>query len=313
MIEISGLTKYYGEVLAVDRISISIAKGEILGLLGPNGAGKSTTIRMLCGYLPPTQGTITVDGVSVEDDPLSVKKRIGYLPEAAPLYRDMMVYEYLSFVGKMRDLPEERLEERIREVARTCGLAGVMHKNIDELSKGYKQRVGIAHAMISDPDILVLDEPTAGLDPNQIVEIRELIKLLGRTKTVILSSHILSEVEVTCSRIIIIDKGHVVADGSPESIKTQFSGERILSIEVKGVDVDGLKGALSGLPGVVRAEARPAAAGGTALALTSRGDQDVSGPVFDAIKSRNWQLVSFQQETKTLEDIFRTLTQAPKA
>lgn len=308
MIELSGLTKYYGSVLAVDHLSVTIPKGEIIGLLGPNGAGKSTTIRMLCGYLAPSEGSITVDGVKVENDPLSVKRRIGYLPESAPLYKEMMVYDYLAFVASLRDIPAEAVDARIVEVGRTCGLSSVMHKNIDELSKGYRQRVGLAHAMIGDPDILVLDEPTSGLDPNQIVEIRELIKELGREKTVILSSHILSEVEVTCSRVIIINQGRIVADGTPENIKSRFSGERVLTIEVKGVDFETLKGALAGVAGVNALQHRSSTAGGTAIALISRGDADVSPVVFQTIKDRNWNLASFQQETKSLEDIFRSLT-----
>jgi ABC-2 type transport system ATP-binding protein len=309
MIEVLGLSKNYGEVQAVDNISFKIEQGQIVGLLGPNGAGKSTTIRMLCGYLTPSAGDIKVKNLSVTDHTLEVKKLIGYLPESAPLYGEMMVYDYLLYVAEIREVPKAEVSNRLRDVARQCGLTGVMHKNINELSKGYKQRVGIAHAMIGNPEILVLDEPTSGLDPNQIIEIRNLIKELGKAKTVILSSHILSEVEATCNRVIIVNKGHIVADGNPQEIKSKYSGERLLSIEVRGVEFEVLRSTLSALPGVLSVLNGNPNQGGTACVIKSKEDDDVSPSVFDLVKNKNWQLLSFHQEAKSLEHIFHELTQ----
>lgn len=310
MISVEGLTKYYGEVLAVDNLSFKIEKGQILGLLGPNGAGKSTTIRILCGYLTATSGDITIKGVAVKDAPLEVKKMIGYLPESAPLYGDMMVYDYLAYVAEIREIPKEEIPNRIRELAKICSLATVMHKNINELSKGFKQRVGLAHAMMSSPEILVLDEPTSGLDPNQIVEIRELIREIGKQKTVILSSHILSEVEATCDRVVIINQGKIVADGTPQDIKKNYSGEKFLVVELKNADAGAVNKIFSALPGVAGVEKRDAAAGGSAFAVKASGNADVSHVIFEAIKNNNWELVSFRQEERSLENIFRELTKS---
>ena len=219
MIQVENLTKYYRDLCAVDQISLSIQKGEILGLLGPNGAGKTTTLRMLTGFLQPTAGNIHVKEYSIDEHPLEIKKILGYLPESAPLYHDMLVYDYLNFVADIRGIDKAHKLSRIRQLSDLCGINEVMHQPIDELSKGYKQRVGLAHAMMNDPEILVLDEPTSGLDPNQIVEIRQIIKQIGKEKTIIFSTHILSEAEATCDRVVIIDRGKIVADGSTESLK----------------------------------------------------------------------------------------------
>ncbi|HOS96969.1 MAG TPA: ATP-binding cassette domain-containing protein [Deltaproteobacteria bacterium] len=214
MIHVEKLTKYYGDFCAVNGIDLDVRTGEITGLLGPNGAGKTTTLRMLTGYLEPTSGTIRVDRHDTSTDMLSIKRLMGYLPESAPLYHNMLVYDYLDYVARIRGLADGKKDERIRAMADLCGLRGIMHKPVGELSKGLKQRVGLAHAMIDDPQVLVLDEPTSGLDPNQIVEIRDIIRTIGRDKTIILSTHILSEAEATCDRIVIIDRGRIVADGS---------------------------------------------------------------------------------------------------
>ncbi len=227
MIQIENLTKYYGENLAVDNLSFEIKKGEILGLLGPNGAGKSTTYRILTGFLNPSSGTIKVKDLDIKDDLLEIKKMIGYLPESAPLYREMLVFEYLNYVADIRDVPKEGKLSHIKELAILCSLNEVMHMKIGELSKGYRQRVGIAHALMGDPEILVLDEPTSGLDPNQIAETREIIKRIGKEKTIIYSTHILSEAEATCDRIIIIDKGKMVIDGTSEDIKKKTNTESL--------------------------------------------------------------------------------------
>jgi ABC-2 type transport system ATP-binding protein len=212
MIKIENLTKYYGDVCAVDNISFQINQGEILAFLGPNGAGKSTTYRILTGYLEATSGTIKVKDFNIHDHQLEIKKLIGYLPESAPIYHDMLVFDYLNYVADIRGVAEDMKLDHIKELADLCSLNEVMHKTVDELSKGYRQRVGIAHALMGDPEILVLDEPTSGLDPNQIVETREIIKRIGKTKTIIFSTHILSEAEATCDRIVIINDGRLAAD-----------------------------------------------------------------------------------------------------
>jgi len=227
MIHVENLTKYYNDLCAVDQISFDISKGEIMGLLGPNGAGKTTTLQILTGFLRPTAGSIRVKDYSIDEDSLQIKKLLGYLPESAPLYHEMLVYDYLDYVANIRRIDSSKKISRIRHLADLCGIREVMHKTINELSKGFKQRVGLAHAMMDDPEILVLDEPTSGLDPNQIIEIRDIIKQIGKEKTVILSTHILSEAEATCDRIVIINKGKIVANDTTETLK-QSAGGNIL-------------------------------------------------------------------------------------
>jgi len=227
VIQVENLTKYYGENLAVDNLSFEIKKGEILGLLGPNGAGKSTTYRILTGFLKPTLGTIKVKGLDIKENLLEIKKMIGYLPESAPLYRSMLVFEYLNYIADIREVSRETKLSHIKELSALCGLNEVMHKRIDELSKGYRQRVGIAHALMGDPEVLVLDEPTSGLDPNQIAETREIIKRIGKEKTIVYSTHILSEAEATCDRIIIINMGKLVINGNAEEIKKKTNANSL--------------------------------------------------------------------------------------
>lgn len=237
MIKIEKLTKYYGDLKAVDSVSFDIQKGEILGLLGPNGAGKTTIYRILTGYLSPTSGTIKVKNFNIQKDLIEIKKLIGYLPEAAPIYQDMLVFDYLNFIADIRGVVRENKMAHIRDLADLCSLNEVMHFSIDELSKGYRQRVGIAHALMGDPEILVLDEPTSGLDPNQIVETRDIIRRIGKEKTIVFSTHILSEAEATCDRVVIINKGKKVADGTVESLRDSTklqSFEKIFSALTKG-------------------------------------------------------------------------------
>jgi ABC-2 type transport system ATP-binding protein len=238
MIKIESLTKYYGDLCAVDHVSFEINKGEILGLLGPNGAGKTTIYRILTGYLRPTSGTIKVKDFDIYDHQLEIKKLIGYLPEAAPIYHEMLVYDYLDFVADIRSVKSNDKLAHLRDLADLCSLNEVMHMTINELSKGYRQRVGIAHALMGDPEILVLDEPTAGLDPNQIVETREIIRRIGKEKTIVFSTHILSEAEATCDRVVVIDKGKIVADdtlgGLRKSLKEK-SFENIFRKITKGI------------------------------------------------------------------------------
>lgn len=221
MIKFLNLTKYYGEVGALKDVTFEVKKGEILGLLGPNGAGKTTAYRILTGYLKANSGTIKVKDFDIHDSILEIKKMIGYLPESAPIYKEMIVYDYLQYVADIRGVDKGEREERIEELADLCSLRHVMHKTVDELSKGYRQRVGIAHALIGKPEILVLDEPTVGLDPNQIIETREIIKRIGKEKTIIYSTHILSEAEQTCDRVVIIDDGCVVADNTVAGLRRE--------------------------------------------------------------------------------------------
>ena len=237
MISIENLTKYYGDLCALDQISFEVKKGEILGLLGPNGAGKSTAYRILAGYLNPSSGTIKVKDFNIYDHMNEIKKLIGYLPEAAPIYHDMLVFDYLGYVADIRGVGEKKKISHIRDLADLCGLNEVMHKTVNELSKGYRQRVGIAHALLGDPEILVLDEPTIGLDPNQIVETREIIRRIGKEKTMVFSTHILSEAEATCDRFVIINNGHIVADDTMAGLKKSTnleSFEDIFRVLTKG-------------------------------------------------------------------------------
>jgi len=219
MIKVKNLTKYYGDLCAVDHVSFEIDKGEILGLLGPNGAGKSTIYRILTGYLAPTSGTIEVKDFDINEDLQEIKNLIGYLPENAPIYHDMLVYDYLNYVADIRGVVSANKLGHLKELADLCSLNEVMHKSVSQLSKGYRQRVGIAHALMGDPEILVLDEPTSGLDPNQIVETREIIKRIGKEKTIVFSTHILSEAEATCDRVIILNKGNIVANDKVAELK----------------------------------------------------------------------------------------------
>jgi len=219
MIEIKSLTKKFGQSLVLDNLSFSVAKGEILGFLGPNGAGKTTTMKIITSFWSPTAGSVLIDGLDTAGNSLATRRKIGYLPETVPLYEDMRVFEYLKFVAQIRGLEKTKIKARLKEVVATCGLTKVLRRPIDELSKGFRQRVGLAQAIMHEPDILILDEPTTGLDPNQIVEIRDLIKNIGREKTVIFSTHILSEVSATCDRVIIINRGRIVGQGSPSELE----------------------------------------------------------------------------------------------
>ncbi|MGD9286823.1 MAG: ATP-binding cassette domain-containing protein, partial [Desulfobacterales bacterium] len=250
MIEVKNLTKNYSDLCAVDQISLDIQQGEILGLLGPNGAGKTTTMRMLTGFLQPSSGSIQVKNYSIDQHPLEIKKILGYLPESAPLYHDMLVFDYLNYVADIREIDNSLKLKRIRKLGDLCGINEVMHQPIDVLSKGYKQRVGLAHAMMNDPEVLVLDEPTSGLDPNQIVEIRQIIKQIGKEKTIILSTHILSEAEATCDRVVIINRGKIVADGSTESLKESAVDKKDIYISLQNTDFKSVDSALSVIDGI---------------------------------------------------------------
>jgi ABC-2 type transport system ATP-binding protein len=304
MIEVKDLTKYYGEFCAVKGISFDINEGEITGLLGPNGAGKTTTMRMLTGYFLPTAGSVTINGINIAENPIEVKKMIGYLPESAPLYPDMLVYDYLVYAAEVHGL--QNSEDRICETANLCGLIDVMHKNIGELSKGYRQRVGLAHAMIHDPKILVLDEPTSGLDPNQIIEIRDLIREIGKKKTVILSTHILPEVEATCDRVIIINRGSIVADNQTSELRSTAGKNMNIRVAVSGASFDELSAVLKALPSVdsfTKADDPDKLTCGIASV-----SKDIRPDIYSAIKQKNWTLYELSREQNTLETVFRELT-----
>ncbi|MGM0452324.1 MAG: ABC transporter ATP-binding protein [Thermodesulfobacteriota bacterium] len=311
MIHVDKLTKYYHDFCAVDHINFDIKKGEILGLLGPNGAGKTTTLKMLTGFFPPTDGNIRVEDYTISDHPLEIKQMIGYLPESSPFYKEMLVYDYLMFVAKIRGIAADRRHDRIRYLAHLCGLEETMHKTVGELSKGLNQRVGLAHAMMNDPEILILDEPTQGLDPNQIAEIRSLIKKIGQEKTVIFSTHILSEAEATCDRIVIINRGKIVADGTTDVLKQGAGHSAVLHLTLRHADLETLRMKLKSIEGVESVEKVEATDDTLSVSVACRtgSDEDLRDAVYEKIKATDWVILEFQQETDTLETVFRDLTE----
>lgn len=303
-IQVRHLSKTYGHQKAVDDISFDVHPGEILGFLGPNGAGKTTTMKMIAQYLAVESGDILIGGQSVKSQ--SLKNQIGYLPESNPLYHEMPVIDYLEYVAALQGLSTEKTKERVREMVQVCGLDVEKHKQISELSKGYKQRVGLAQAMIHDPAILILDEPTTGLDPNQIIEIRELIKNLGRQKTVLFSTHILPEVEATCDRILIINKGKIVADGTAGTLRQQAQGHEIHHIRIEDGSTQEILNQVRALPSVQKVEVLDA--GKNKFEIISKPNMPSNREVFNLCVQKHWvitELIPF--ETK-LEDIFRELT-----
>jgi ABC-2 type transport system ATP-binding protein len=308
MIQVNNLTKYYGDLCAVDQISLDIQQREILGLLGPNGAGKTTTLRMLTGFLQPTSGSIHVKNFSIDEHPLEIKKILGYLPESAPLYHDMLVYDYLNYVADIRGIDKDQKMKRIRKLADLCGINEVMHQPIDVLSKGYKQRVGLAHAMMNDPDILILDEPTSGLDPNQIVEIRQIIKQIGKEKTIIISTHILSEAEATCDRVVIINRGKIVADGSTESLKESAVDKKNIHLSLQNASFKSVETVLSAIDGITGVQQVEKSDNQLDVRLGCRSSIDPRAAIYENIKQTDWVLLDFHQTTQTLESIFRELT-----
>jgi ABC-2 type transport system ATP-binding protein len=308
-IKVSNLTKYYGNNLAVDNISFEVNKGEILGFLGPNGAGKSTTMKIITTFLPPTSGNVEIDGLDVEDDSLAVRRKFGYLPEQNPLYTDMFVTDYLDYIAALDGVPADKIKEKREEMIRVCGLEEMRSKVIGELSKGFRQRVGLAQAMINNPEILILDEPTSGLDPNQIIEIRNLIKKLGKQKTVILSTHILTEVQATCNRVIIINKGKIVADGSPEELQSKSKGQSIVTLEVKNnVDKNTLTAQLKSIRTVDKVEFSRETDDSYIFNIYGARGVDLREVISKKVIELNATLLSMQAKQTSLEDIFRDLT-----
>jgi len=308
MIEAENLTKRYGDTIAVDDVSFSVKKGEIVGLLGPNGAGKTTTMRILTCYLAPDGGKATLAGKDIIEQSFDVRHCLGYLPENNPLYTDMGVVDYLKFIAHIRNLPRKHLTAKLKEMIEVCGLEPVLNKRIGALSKGFCQRVGLAQTMIHDPDILILDEPTVGLDPNQIVEIRELIKRLGEEKTVILSSHILPEVAATCKRIIIMNNGKIVGSGTPEEMSTRARGGGIVNIVVRG-PVEEIKEKLNSMEKVKDFKVKDTeTVGWTRFEVVSTGEEDINEELFRMVVANGWSLCELYQESLSLEDVFQQLT-----
>lgn len=303
-IKIENLGKMYGLQKAVDGITFEVHTGEILGFLGPNGAGKTTTMKMITRYLEPDSGSIHIGGKSVFE--LDMKRHIGYLPEHNPLYDDMPVIDYLAYCAALQQVPKTEIPFRIREMVKVCGLNEEKHKKISELSKGYRQRVGLAQAMIHNPEILILDEPTTGLDPNQIVEIRDLIRRLGKEKTVILSTHILPEVEATCDRILIINKGKIVADGTASTLRQQAQGQQLLRVRIEQASPEQVRKTLVQLPEVdeVRLESSEL----PVFTIQSAPEKTCNAAVFRACVEHNWVLTEMIPLETKLEDIFRDLT-----
>ncbi|MCF8302301.1 MAG: ATP-binding cassette domain-containing protein [Bacteroidales bacterium] len=305
-IQIENLTKVYGAQKAVDDISFNVKTGEVLGFLGPNGAGKTTTMKAITSFLAPNNGIIRIGNVSVFDDPDTTKSYIGYLPENNPLYPEMPVIDYLRFVAQLQGIPKDGIRDRILDMVKVCGLEGEKHKKIGELSKGYQQRVGLAQALIHDPEVLILDEPTSGLDPNQIVEIRELIKKIGREKTVILSSHILAEVEATCDRIMIINNGKIVADGTSEELRRRSQGREMLKVTIEDGERNEVYQALQSLASVEMVDF--ASDTKAAFEVQSKPEQSSRRAIFKLCIENDWYLTELTPVETKLEDVFRQLT-----
>ncbi|MFN6088205.1 MAG: ATP-binding cassette domain-containing protein [Cyclobacteriaceae bacterium] len=305
-IKIENLSKRYGPQRAVDNISFEVKAGEILGFLGPNGAGKSTTMKMITGYLSVGDGTIFIGGKKLQESGDEIKRHIGYLQENNPLYLDMPVIEYLGFCAALQGVEKGLINERIRKMVSVCGLNAEKHKKIGELSKGYRQRVGLAQALIHDPEILVLDEPTTGLDPNQIVEIRKLIREIGKEKTVILSTHILPEVEATCDRILIINKGRIVADGTSETLRKQATGTELLKVRIEDGAAAEIQKALVQLSNVSKVDLTDVAM--NRFEIQSKSGLSSTRAVFKLCAEKNWVITEMIPLETRLEDVFRNLT-----
>ncbi|MCR4822693.1 MAG: ABC transporter ATP-binding protein [Treponema sp.] len=309
MIEVSHLSKRFGEFKAVDDVSFSIPTGQIVGLLGPNGAGKSTTMRMITGFFKPTSGSVLIDDIDITKNPVEAKQKIGYMPESAPLYADMIVEEYLRYVALMQN---QNPEEKISKLCDECGLKEVMHKNISELSRGYKQRVGLAHALMNDPEILILDEPTSGLDPNQIEDVRNLIREIGKTRTVIISTHILSEVEMLCGRVIIISKGKLVADSPTAELRERYGHSENVYLQFAAPSEDEAKAAISSIDKVdsctLTQGDKIEGTESISLLVSAKDGQEIRPELFRLCAEKNWTIYEMAVRKNSLEDIFHGLT-----
>ena len=308
MIEVQDLTKIFSERTAVDRVSFAVNKGEILGFLGPNGAGKTTTMRILTGYMPATSGTARVAGFDVADDSMEVRRRIGYLPENPPLYPDMTVGSYVDFVARIKGVPAERREKSVRDALDKTNVGDKRDELIKRLSRGYKQRVGLAQAVVHDPDVIILDEPTVGLDPKQIIEVRHLIKSLAGSHTIILSTHILPEVSMTCDRVVIINKGKIAAVDTPQNLTSQLRGGQRIRIEAQAPEQP-LRDLLAQIPGAARVQVEAAPVKGCVRATVEAAEgKDIRSAVAARIVEKGWPLLELQGVSLSLEDIFLELT-----
>jgi ABC-2 type transport system ATP-binding protein len=308
LIEVQGLTKAYGSVTAVDHVSFTVNKGEILGFLGPNGAGKTTTMRILTGFMPATSGTAKIAGFDVFNDSLEVRRRIGYLPEVPPVYPDMSVESYLDFVTQIKSVPPEKRRDRINDALAKTSLVDKRHELIKRLSRGYKQRVGIAQALVHDPEVIILDEPTVGLDPKQIIEVRHLIKGLAGTHTIILSTHILPEVSMTCDRVVIINKGKIAAVDTPQNLTRQLKGGQRIRLEVNAPEA-ALREALSQVQGASRIQVESAGSDGhLAVNVEAAAGKDIRSDLAAKIIEKGWPLFELRGISLSLEDIFLQLT-----
>ena len=306
MIEVENVSKLFGNFRAVDGISFSIQTGEIVGLLGPNGAGKTTTMRMISGFLEPDSGTVKIDGLDVLKNPVETKRKIGYMPESAPMYSDMIVADYLKYIAQIEG---QNPAEKCQELAEVCGLKEVMHKNIGELSRGNRQRVGLAHALMGNPEILILDEPTSGLDPNQVLEVRNLIKQIGKTHTVIISTHILSEVEMLCGRVIIISGGKKVADSPTEELREHFGNSSEVQLCVSGASAEDAEKIFRGINGVSKIHST-LNDGNIEFRISVEKNIEVRPELAKACVQNGLELFEMQQKKNSLEDVFRSLTSA---
>ena len=308
MIDVQNVTKSYGAFEAVKDVSFTVEQGEILGFLGPNGAGKTTMMKMITCYMPPTGGTITVDGLDVITESMGVRKKIGYLPESTPLYEEMGVRDYLSFVADVRKVKGTERTRAMDRIISVTGLSKVIHKDIHELSKGCRQRVGFAQAIIHDPEILVLDEPTTGLDPNQIIEIRNLIRELGESKTVIFSTHIMQEVQATSDRVLIIDQGKIAAQGTAEELKASIAGQIHLDMVLRNADKSKFIEVLSGIEQIHLDDIKIQKNGDIEAALKVDAGTDLREQLFDLAVTNQWKILESSPSSFTLEDVFRKLT-----
>ncbi|NWF83794.1 MAG: ATP-binding cassette domain-containing protein [Bryobacteraceae bacterium] len=308
MIRVDGLTKRYGPFVAVKDITFGVEKGAIVGFLGPNGAGKTTTMRILTCFMPPTAGTVSVGGHDVLLHPMEVKKKIGYLPETPPLYPEMEVHEYLNFVAQLKQVPAAERPKRVDEVTGRCAVGDVRQKLISKLSKGYRQRVGLAAALIHNPEVLILDEPTAGLDPKQIHETRDLIRGLAGDHTIILSTHILPEVEQTCDQVIIIKKGEIVATDSVANLTSRLRGQEAISVELAGAEQSAARERLEKIAGVTRVAPKEVRNGALFFEVESAPGQNVRAAVARAVVESGWDLLELKSLAVSLEDVFLELT-----
>ncbi|MFB3921032.1 MAG: ABC transporter ATP-binding protein [Terriglobia bacterium] len=307
MIEVAGLTKRYGPTLAVSDVSFEVQKGEVLGFLGPNGAGKTTTMRVITGYLTPSEGKVRVAGYDVLEEPLEAKRRTGYLPETPPVYPDMTVAEYLAFVGRIKGVARRDLKNRIGEIAEKCAITDVQRRQVGKLSKGYRQRVGLAQALIHNPDVLILDEPTAGLDPKQIIETRELIKGLAGQHTIVLSTHILPEVSKTCQRVLVISQGKIVASGTPDELMHRLQGYETVLLTAEGPAAEMME-RLQRVGGVNLVEPREAADARVTFEVHAEKGHDVRAELARAVVESQWKLLELKTSGLSLEEIFLKLT-----